>query len=91
MPIVSCRFGPLGGDIGAFKDRRIYTRRAFGTTFGTISSREWLHKLKRGFMITKQASIEDDLAEIGKILEDEWRVEEGNFRNLLNGLDKATV
>ena len=42
-------------------------------------------------MITKQAFIEDELAEIEKILEDEWIVEEDNFRNLLNGLDKATV
>ena len=42
-------------------------------------------------MITKQAFIEDDLAEIEKILEEEWIVEEDTFRNLLNGLDKATV
>ena len=42
-------------------------------------------------MITKQAFIEDDLAEIEKFLEEEWIVEEDNFRNLLNGLDKATV
>ena len=30
--------------------------------------REWPHELIRGFMITKQAFIEDDLAEIEKIL-----------------------
>ena len=42
-------------------------------------------------MITKQTFIEDDFAEIEKILEEEWLVEEDNFRNLLNGLDKATV
>ena len=42
-------------------------------------------------MNTKQAYIEDDLAEIEKILEEELIVEENNFRNLLNGLDKATV
>ena len=42
-------------------------------------------------MITKQAFIEDDLAGIEKILEEEWIVEEDNFRNFLNGLDKATV
>ena len=53
--------------------------------------REWPHELKSGFMITKQAFIEDDLAEIEKILEEEWIVEEDNFRNLLNGLDKVRV
>ena len=42
-------------------------------------------------MITKQAFIEDDLAEIEKVMEEEWIVEEDSFRNLLNGLDKATV
>ena len=42
-------------------------------------------------MITKQAFIEDDHAEIEKILEEESRVIEDNFRNLLNGLDKATA
>mgnify|MGYP004393901489 CR=1 FL=1 len=42
-------------------------------------------------MITKKVFIEDDFAEIEKILEEEWLVEEDNFRNLLNGLDKATV
>ena len=34
--------------------------------------RECPHELKRGFLITKQAFIEDDLAEIEKILEEEW-------------------
>ena len=42
-------------------------------------------------MITKQAFIEDDLAEIKKILEEEWITEEDRFRSILNGLDKATV
>ena len=42
-------------------------------------------------MRTKQAFIEDDLAEIEKILEEEWRTEEDRFRSILNGLDKATV
>ena len=42
-------------------------------------------------MITKQAFIEDDLAEIEKILEDEWITEEDRFRRIFNGLDKATV
>ena len=53
--------------------------------------REWPHELKSGFMITKQALIEDDLAEIEKILEEEWITEEDRFRNIFNGLDKATV
>ena len=53
--------------------------------------REWPHELKRGFMITKQAFIEDDLAEIEKILEEEWITEEDRFRSIFNGLDKATV
>ena len=42
-------------------------------------------------MITKQAFIEDDLAKIEKILEEEWITEEDRFRSILNGLDKATV
>ena len=42
-------------------------------------------------MITKQAFIEDDLAEIENILEEEWITEEDRFRSILNGLDKATV
>ena len=40
-------------------------------------------------MITKQAFIEDDLAEIEKILEDEWITEEDRFRSIFNGLDKS--
>ena len=44
-----------------------------------------------GFLITKQAFIEDDLAEIEKILEEEWITEEDRFRSIFNGLDKATV
>ena len=39
-------------------------------------------------MITKQAFIEDDLAEIEKILEEEWITEEDCFRSIFNGLDK---
>ena len=42
-------------------------------------------------MVTKQAFIEDELAEFEKILEEDWIVEEDNFRKLLNGLNKATV
>ena len=42
-------------------------------------------------MITKQAFIEDDLAEIENILEEEWKTEEDSFRSIFNGLDKATV
>ena len=42
-------------------------------------------------MITKKEFIEDNFAENEKILEEEWLVEEDNFRNLLNGLDEATV
>ena len=53
--------------------------------------REWPHELKSGFMRTKQAFIEDDLAEIEKILEEEWITEEDRFRSIFNGLDKATV
>ena len=53
--------------------------------------REWPHELKRCFMITKQAFIEDDLAEIENILEEEWITEEDRFRSIFNGLDKATV
>ena len=49
------------------------------------------HELKMGFLITKQAFIEDDLAEIEKILEEEWITEEDRFRSIFNGLDKATV
>ena len=43
----------------------------FGTTFETITIKEILHELKMFYMITKQAFIEDDLAEIKKILEEE--------------------
>ena len=53
--------------------------------------REWPHELKKDFLITKQAFIEDDLAEIEKILEEEWITEEDRFRSIFNGLDKATV
>ena len=54
--------------------------------------REWPHELKRCFMITKQAFIEDDIAKIEKILgEEEWITEEDRFRSIFNGLDKATV
>jgi len=53
--------------------------------------RECPHELKMGFLITKQAFIEDDLAEIEKILEEEWITEEDRFRSIFNGLDKATV
>ena len=42
-------------------------------------------------MITKQAFIEDDIAKIEKILEEEWLKEEDRFRSIFNGLDKATV
>ena len=42
-------------------------------------------------MITKQAFIEDDLAKIENILEEEWITEEDRFRSIFNGLDKATV
>ena len=42
-------------------------------------------------MITNQAFIEDDFAEIEKILEEEWITEEDRFRSIFNGLDKATV
>ena len=42
-------------------------------------------------MKTKQAFIEDDLAEIENILEEEWITEEDRFRSIFNGLDKATV
>ena len=42
-------------------------------------------------MITKQAFIDDDLAEIKKILEEEWITEEDHFRSIFNWLDKATV
>ena len=42
-------------------------------------------------MITKQAFIEDDLAEIKKILEEEWITEEDSFRSIFNRLEKATV
>ena len=42
-------------------------------------------------MITKQAIIEDDLAEIEKILEEYWITEEDRFRSILNGLDEAKV
>ena len=73
-----------------FKDRRINTRRVFGITFETISFREWLDKLKRGFMITKKVFIEDGFAEIEKILEEEWITEEDHFRSILNVLDNAT-
>ena len=45
--------------------------------------REWPHELKSGFMITKQAFIEDDLAEIEKIMEEEWdKTEEDRFRSI---------
>ena len=53
--------------------------------------RELPHELKRCFMITKQAFIEDDLAEIENILEEEWKTEEDSFRSIFNGLDIATV
>ena len=53
--------------------------------------REWPHELKRYFMITKQVFIEDDLADIENILEEEWITEEDRFRSIFNGLDKATV
>ena len=69
----------------------LHTRLQFGTTFETIPFREWTHELKRGFMITKQAIIEDDLAEIEKILEEYWITEEDRFRSILNGLDEAKV
>ena len=42
-------------------------------------------------MITKQAFIEDDLAEIENILEEEWITEEDRFRSIFNGLEKTTV
>ena len=42
-------------------------------------------------MITKQAFIEDDLAEIEKILEKEWITEVDRFRSIFNGLDKPTI
>ena len=42
-------------------------------------------------MITKQAIIEDDLAEIEKILEEYWITEEDRFRSILNELDEAKV
>ena len=53
--------------------------------------REWPHELKRCFMITKQAFIEDELAEIEKILVEECITKEERFRSIFNGLDKATV
>ena len=46
---------------------------------------------KMFYMITKQAFIEDDLAEFEKILEEEWITEEDRFRRIFNGFDKATV
>ena len=42
-------------------------------------------------MITKQAFIEDDLAEIEKIYKKSRITEEDRFRSIFNGLDKATV
>ena len=43
-------------------------------------------------MITKQAFIEDDLAEIEKILEEKSGItEEDRFRSILNVLDNDTV
>ena len=42
-------------------------------------------------MITKHAFIEDDLAEIEKILEEEWITEEDHFKRILIVLDKAKV
>ena len=53
--------------------------------------REWSHELKRGFMITKQAFIEDYLTEIEKILDEERLTEEDRFRSIFKELDKATV
>ena len=35
--------------------------------------------------------IKDDIAEVEAILEAEWMVEEDNFRNFLNGLNKEVV
>ena len=75
----------------ANKSSRFTPEHAFGTTFETILLEKWPHEFKRGFMITKQAFIEDDLAEIEKILEEEWITEENRFRSIFNGLDKATV
>ena len=46
--------------------------------------REWPHELKRDFLITKQAFIEDDLAEIENILEEEWITEEDRFRKVFS-------
>jgi len=46
---------------------------------------------KMFYMITKQAFIEDDLAEFEKILEEEWITEEDRFRRIFNGFDKAGV
>ena len=43
-------------------------------------------------MITKQAFIEDDHAEIENILEKEWIItEEDRLRSIFNGFDKTTV
>ena len=42
-------------------------------------------------MITRQAFIEDNLAEIEKILVEEWITEEDRFRSILNGLNKKTT
>ena len=55
--------------------------------------REWPHELKKDFLITKQAFIEDDLAEIEKILEEEWidNRRRSLQKSIFNGLDKATV
>ena len=76
----------------ANKSSRLTPERAFGTTFETIPYIEKVHlDHTRCFMITKQAFIEDDLAEIENILEEEWITEEDRFRSIFNGLDKATV
>ena len=76
----------------ANKSSRFTPERAFGTTFETIPFREWPHELKRCFMITKQAFIEDDLAEIEKILEEEWDNRRRSLQKYFQwACDKATV
>ena len=75
----------------SYKVQRTFSRLALATTFETIHFVELPHRLKRSFMITKLAFIEDDLAEIEKLYKEEKITKEDRIRSILNGLDKFTV
>ena len=51
------------GDIRSFKDRRVHSESAFGTTIEFRFFSEWPHTLKRGFMTMTETHFPGDITE----------------------------